>query len=416
MGSGQSQEWDKMKSTVYLIKNALKDIPNEDVKVQLTFLMDLEYTRISLGTVKVDYTVDTSSGGVLDYLVVNEVKKVTEGLPVEFTGYDSSVEPMWDSYNDEMIGCDIIIEYWDTGYGYDYEEEFPLELEDKNEFLSRLDDKGLSKLFYFYIVMDSKGVMCKVDMDEMVSDNSPYLEQKDIVKLTKELLSFGDNTKELLKKVEYRPKKSKIDINDLNKELLQNILVMKQDGKFKNLVRDDTILEEDRVFLYIDTYKREAVLSRYFKGVHIHVNTVYDLPLTMSAKYQVEDLMSVVGTANSKWEKGQLIGKYDRVLLDEDDYSKFANIVRHHLPSLADENGGFRNFKLNLELTGESPFDIVESSGGTGYTLLKRNGTTKSISGILNFDYDGSNPYGENFKTEFYSQVKAFVDWVKGTD
>lgn len=410
-----------LKSGVFNLHEYLKENAGKDVNVLLSFEWDVMKNALIPYGHRYTYTIDGDENEVVDYLVVNRLKVFNNGNHATFDVYDSTIESRWDNYNDCMVDGEIYSEFWDDES--DFEDELmrgsiTLGAEGVSDVFKRLTYLGLPVGCQIYVGIDKKGITVELSNAEDVLDNkNPYLSIKEAEELLKELLSWDASKKELVENLKYMKAGENESIEEVLDEFKTNVNLMLTHDNFSSLIRDYTVVEADECCLYVDTYNRKATLLRYFKGSHLNVNTVGNIPLTMTAEYDTEDTDWVSSTAHKSWARGELNGRIQRVLLDGDDYFKFTRVIEHFFPSLKDENGVLSSFGVNLVLGDVKPFRLAHSPEFSSYMVVgekpnDKKGLEKVLASVHFESGLSSSGRNKGGLSKFYYEYDEFLKWL----
>ena len=418
MIKAESFKWGNLQEKLHLIKKALEYQKEHQVEVAVPIELDVTGKKVHLEQAMVTYHINKQNKENMDYLVVNDLKHAVRGLYTNFTGYDTSADTGWDSWNDEYQDGSIIEEewYWEA----EEREEFDvnIEVENSEELLNDLTDKGLRTSFDILVRIQPESIKVELRSEDLINPENPYLEHKDVVDVMQYLLKLDtrENGHPDVEKVYLKMKEKRNGIEDINTEVLKNMKVVLSHEKFQNLIRDYTHQEEDISTLYLKTRGKVATLSRFFRGYNYNVNTVHGLPLTMTTHYQVEDKEVTLNPADTDWKGESLSGRYPRMLHNDNDYHKYTSFIRHHFPSLLTQEGTLEGIELSVAFGDVTPEKVL-INGGKGTILVVGtnnqgvgNKEQQVLAGVK-VEYSGMSHKKPIDANAFYKEYQEFVNW-----
>lgn len=420
MGMWLKKDWSDLNIIITNIYNYLSNEKDIDMDVGIDFRVDVKKGTLEFEEGTISVNINQKEEEVIDFLKVQSLKSIVYGLPFDFTMYDTSEETGWNHYEDCYDDGEIFSEEWLEGVGHHEKlQSIDLGIENKKEFVKRLEDENYDTEIYISLHITKDNIEVDNYRLNLGDKDLLYYESKELVELFKKILSLDKNKKELAESIEIKPPVHRESVEDIHNEFLENIKVLLTDEKFNNLIRDYTVLEQDESYLYIDSVNKTATLHRYFKGAYFNANTVYDLPLTLSTQYELEDVGDNISTSKPKWSSETLNGRLQRKINIEQDYYKFARFIEKHFPSLKGENGSLKPFEMSLRLGEVKPIKssqtpYLSSYGVVGTSMGETSDNIHSkILAMVRHEYGHRNvEQGIEDAEEFYKEYQTFLETI----
>lgn len=412
MGSGLQEGLNSLRNKVIRLYNHLARHKGLYVEAYFEMVLDIPNEELKLTEAGLVHTIDSSKGGVVDYLQVNDLKHLVNGLPVYYWAYDEAQKAGWNHYSDTLDDGEIIHEEWFTEDDYNSDRyTIKLDIPDKDKYLKMLSNAHLDREVYFSVAINKNGIV--VNLDETVNNsNLEYLKVKDIVVLAREVLGWDTTDKDKTKGIVLTPEAGAVNVEELLTEFKNNIVMLTTHQIFNNLQREYTLTELDESYLYINTVEKKATLHRHVKGLHFNANTVNNIPFTLTTQYELEDLSVTVSPANKYWDSDSLNGRYVRYLYEDEDYHKFTSLIRHFFPSLEGKKGDLKHLEMDIRLGDVLP-EQTHTTPEKSYLTVFGHDTTGNNKPLtqIQFSYGYNEKMTDNDVEQFLEEYKNFVDY-----